>query len=473
MTVDVDARMRAASGSLRNASERLTPEVPPRPRVRPVVVAVAVCAVVVLAAGMVALQRDDDRDRVTISETPTVPRLMPGDLPEGLPPPTAFELPMAGSFFGTDSAAVTVYGDPAADDPFAVADLVVVESDVDAFSLVTPEDSDPVTVRGHQGSAGDDVRLGAWVRWDEAPDRHVLVASRTLDRGQLLAIAEGLAAGGGGTVLGSVPTGVPGPLERIGSIPDFPLSSLSLGLAPTTSASAVGHLVGSETDDYDLGLFATTFGGDASDLAVVRWLSRASDEVDVRGHAGWTGLEEVGSTRRTLVWEESPGVVVVVQSTGLDAAELLDAAESLRPAGDEEWDALLSGSATGATGQSLVYLQGEYSAGTWGVVTDMDGQVCGELTPHDVPGDPTEACVGPDVPVATLDDGAGDPVVVYGWLPEGAVDFGMPDPVGADHTRTADDGRRIYAQLVEGSAPTAVVFYDADGQPVTTVEVAP
>lgn len=347
MTVDVDARMRAASDSLRNASERLTPEIPPRPRVRPVVVAVAVCVVVVLAAGVVALQRDDDRDRVTISETPTVPRLMPGDFPDGLPPPTAFDLPIAGSFFGTDSAAVTVYGDPAADDPFAVADLAVVESDADAFSLVPPEDSDPVTARGHQGSAGDDVRLGAWVRWDEAPDRHVLVASRTLDRGQLLAVAGGLAEGGGGVVLGSASTGVPGPLERIGSVPDFLLSSLSLGLAPTAPASAVGHVVGSETDEYDLGLFATTFEGDASDLAVIRWLSRAGDEVEVRGHAGWTGVDEVGSERRTLVWEESPGIVVVVESAGLDAADLLAAAESLRPAGDEEWDALLSGSASG------------------------------------------------------------------------------------------------------------------------------
>ena len=484
MTIDVDARMRAASGSLRRASERLpSPEVPPRPRVRPVTLAVAVLVVAALAAGMVVL-RHDDRERVTTDETPTLPRLVPRELPEGLPPPTAVELPRVDSPLGLDSAAITVYGDPNADDPFATADLAVLESDVDPWSPLPPENEEPAAVRGHEGTSGDEPRLGVWVSWEEGPDRHLAVVSHTLDRGQLLAVAENLSVEGETAVLRSVPAGVPGPLERIGGVPDVLLTSVMLGMAPAARASAVGHMWGSETDEYDQSLIVTASAGDASDVSVIRWLTLAGDPVDVGGHAGWLGADDRGDiTRRTVVWEEPPGVIVVVQAAGLTEAELLGVAENLRPADDDEWEALLDGAASGnaappdqgadQTDQAFVYIEGTYSAGTWVVFDDVDRKVCSELTPDDPAADAIDLCSEPDERVATMDDSDGNPVVVYGTLPEDAVDVGTPEPVGPDHIRETDDGRRIYAQPVEGSAPTAVVFYDADGQPVATEEVAP
>lgn len=485
MTIDIDARMRAAGGSLRQASAGLSPELPPRPRVRPMTVAAVVLVVAALTAGMVVLGQDHDRDGVSTDEIPTLPRLVPGAFPGRLPPATAVDLPLVDSPLDLGTASVTVYGDPAADDPFGATDLAVLVSDVDALAPEPADGSDPapVTVRGRQGTAGDDTRLGAWVEWEEAPGQRILMASHGLGRDQLLAVAEGVTSEGEGAALGTVPAGVPGPLEPIGTVPDFLVSPFSLGVAPMDRASAVGYLVGSETEEYDQGLFVTTSSGDASDLAVIRWLSRADDPVEVRGHAGWIGAaDQDGVTERTLIWEESPGTIVVVQAVGLTEDELLSVAAGLRPAGDDEWQALLD--AVGGSPEDLgsapadeeadagfVALQGDYSTGIWSVHTDVGSEVCAMLLPDDESADLVDSCAGRDDLVATLDDGAGNPVVIYGELPEGAVSVGTPAPAGADSVGRSDDGRAIYALVVEGAVPPSVVFYDAGGRPVTTVEV--
>lgn len=486
MTIDIDARMRAAGGSLRQASAGLSPELPPRPLVRPLTVAAMALVVAALAAGMVALRQDDDRDGVSTDETPSLPRLVPGDFPEGLPPAMAVKLPLVDSPLDMGTASVTVYGDPAADDPFGTTDLALLVSDADALAPEPLDGSDPdtVTVRGDQGTAGDDGRLGAWVEWEEAPGRRILLASHGLGRDQLLAVTEGMTLEEGSVALGAVPAGVPGPLEPIGTVPDFLVSPFSLGVAPMDRASAVGYMVGSETEEYDQGLFVTTSSGDASDLAVIRWLSRAGDPVEVRGHAGWAGAaDEDGVTERTLIWEESRGTIVVVQAVGFTEDEMLVVAEGLRPAEDDEWQALLEAAAGGSpedlgstpadegADAGFVALQGDFSSGMWSVHTDVGSEVCAMLLPDDESADLVESCAGPDGLVATLDDGAGNPVLIYGELPEGAVSVGTPAPAGSDSVGRSDDGRAIYALVVEGAIPPSVVFYDAGGQPVATVEV--
>ena len=130
-------------------------------------------------------------------------------------------------------------------------------------------------------------------------------------------------------------------MERVAEVRDVPVPALTLGVGSPFPASAVGHMMGSETEDYDKGLFVMTATGDPADLAVLRWMSGADETVDVRGHAGWTGsIDSEGVTSRRLVWEEAPGVIVVVATEGLTKAELQAEANGLRPAGADEWEAM-------------------------------------------------------------------------------------------------------------------------------------
>lgn len=124
------------------------------------------------------------------------------------------------------------------------------------------------------------------------------------------------------------------------------MPDLSLGSAVPVPESASGHMVA-----YEGPIIVGTFTGDAADLGVIRWMARADRPVEVRGHRAWIGADSpratpaavgVVSTTRTVVWQESPGVLAVVRASDIGEAKLLGIAENLRPASDLEWDALLA-----------------------------------------------------------------------------------------------------------------------------------
>lgn len=498
MTTDIDTRMRAASESLRRSVEGLSGGAPPHRDRRPLVAA-AMVVVVIVAAVVVVLWNDRRSDVVTdvTTEPSGVPRLLPEDVPDGLPAIGAMDLPLEDEVISS-VASITVYGDPAADRPFADADLAVLVVDSETFDT----DGEPVTIRGRQGAASEDSRFGVTITWPEGAATQVMLASHSLNRGQLLAIAEGLIVDGHSVTLGTVPAGLPRPLEPIGAMDD-----LALGSALPVPELAPGHMVGYQAEE-DIGraVIVATFAGDASGLGVIRWMARADRPVEVRGHSAWIGAYEPGATTaavggaiksatlRTVVWEESPGVLAVVQASGTSETALLAIAESLRPASDAEWQSLIdrtpadddtddaAASATTATvlpdsrppavpDDAVVYLQGDYAGGTWAVYIDAAGSLCGATASGDAG---SAVCGDPQEPAVTLHDNDGNPVAIFGTLPEEAAAVSIPGGSGSPQMNEIGDGRTVYAAAIQdGFVPAEVTFYDSQSQVIATAPVDP
>lgn len=499
--VDLDTRMSAASASLRRASERLAPEGPPPGRSRPVAALAAVTILLVAAAGVVALLRDGDDTSDVSTDRSVVPRLVADDVPEGMAPTGAVDLPLPDELADLLAATVSVYGDPQADDPFAEADLGIfavdlssIDSDPNAATgeIVSPSDGidqggDAVTVRGQPGVV-ETSSLGLTLSWEETPGLHVQLASFTLDRGQLLTVAEELVVDGTDVRLGSAPPGVTSPLTPIGT------TSLAPGLAPTlVPSTAEAHLIGYQSDDGARSAVVTTFAGDASDIAVARWVSGAHEQVAVRDRAGWSGMTEPET--RTLVWEEAPGLLVWVQGSGIGEDDVRAIAESLRPATGTEWDALLAetgsdddsgDSGVGADDSladlsvpdgAVVRLLEEYPGGVWVVYEDTDGSLCGEILSD---GAAAGACGEAGAALLTLHGSEGSDastglVLLFGAMPPGAVDMAddqLHQSVDMALDTTGD--RSYYGLILEADeVPAEVTFVDQAGEAVATVPVSP
>jgi hypothetical protein len=493
VTVDLDTRMRAAGASLRRASERLTPEGPPPGRSRPVMGLAAVALLLLIAAGAMALL-GDDHDSPAVSTDPSgAPRLVPDQVPEGLAPTGAVDLPLTDETGHAVAATFSVYGDRDADDPFAHIDLgIVVVERVDGQSdesLGISTEGEPVTVRGHPGFLNEIAPLGLSVGWEETPQLSVQVASFTLDRDQLMAAAEGLAVDGTDVALGAMPPDLTTPLTLVGS------TTLTPGLEPFPAPpSTDGHLVGYQNPNDGQAAVIATFVGDSADLAVIRWITAVHQPTSVRGHTGWSGASEPAT--RTLLWEESPGVLVMVQGFGLDEDDVRAVAESLHPADDAEWAALLdqgddsdgdsaseaSGSVAASSGSSageiagsdlglpngaIVRLQGDYGGGSWAVYNDPNGNLCGQFTAEY---EDSGSCGPPDAAVITVSIGGDEgPVLLFGVMPPGAVDVDDPSHGTMLGNSQADDGRRYYGEVIEDRPlPSHISFVDDHGQIVET-----
>ena len=250
MTVDLDTRMRAAGDSLARASERLSPAAPPR-SLRPLagVVAVVVAAVALAAGTVTVLAVNDGDGESTVASGSAVARLVPDVVPEGVRPAGVVELP-------TDDAAgsgqsISVYGDPSTDDPFAESDLAILTTPA---PLLYEEGGETVDVRGHDGLVTDALPVATTVLWEEAEGLTVSVASRTLDVDQLVSIAEGLAvdADAGTVDVGSLPDGLPGPLERVAAARVDDVSFGIPGIGLPVRETTTGHVAAYVPDEYQL-----------------------------------------------------------------------------------------------------------------------------------------------------------------------------------------------------------------------------
>ena len=196
-------------------------------------------AVVALAAGTVTVLALSDGDgESTVASGSAVARLVPDVVPEGVRPAGVVELP-------TDDAAgsgqsIGVYGDPLADDPFAESDLAILTTPA---PLLYEEGGETVDVRGHDGLVTDALPVATTVLWEEAEGLTSSVASRTLDVDQLVSIAEGLAvdADGGTVDVGSLPDGLPGPLERVAAAGVDDVSFGIPGLGLPVRETTTGH----------------------------------------------------------------------------------------------------------------------------------------------------------------------------------------------------------------------------------------
>jgi hypothetical protein len=518
MTVDLDARLRSAGDSLVQASERLSPAVPPR-SLRPVAVMLAgVVAAAALAAGSVAVLADSDDDAPDTFASTAVPRLVADVLPDGLRPSGVIELPT--DEFGANALtqSISLYGDPAAEDPFAASDLAVLTIEGPLLPYVPGE---PVTVRGHEGLVDDALPFATTVYWEEAEGFTIGLASRTLAVDQLVAIAEGLAVDGEARTvdLGPLPDALPG---RLALVADADIQAATFELQGTglpLEESTAGHVAAYQPDHYTPfgNAFVATFAGDEADLAVLRWSLGATTATDVRGHAGWSGSYALpgfddgegivpGSTGplSAVVWEESPGVLVLVQTFGSGLDETRAMAESLRPATDDEWarmlrlgesrDRFMTDEARIAAGQLPVEdrrdaaairmpndavngSEGVYGvAGVWSTWLLPDGTICGAVDVVDDDADPVEECDPEGGPVTVVRDDAGEPVLVIGVLPDGAVGrIAVGGEIEEAQSNGGPEDAPPYYILViaDGEAPSAVTFVAADGTEMDTVPVDP
>jgi hypothetical protein len=345
MTTGLDDRLRAAGESALRASTGLVPRARPSRRlpVR-VAVALAVVAAVVLAA-IVVLGGGHRRSPVSTDGLPTVRRFIPDRLPEGTSGPTRYELPVSASYafrtyqVGSDPAVATLYGDPSADDPFARADLLVMTTDEVPFLLSVARASQGLTVHGTQGYADTSPALGEVVQWSDSAGRAIVVASHTLDREQVVVIAGALVVDHGSARLGAVPAGLPGRLEEVAEVTHLPAPTMDLGLVWTQDVMASSSLIGTGPGRSSRRLFVATTTGDDADLTLLRWLWSAHASTEVRGHEGWRGASEGDElAQQALLWEEAPGVIVAIQSTGVSASTVARVAAGLRPATADEWD---------------------------------------------------------------------------------------------------------------------------------------
>jgi hypothetical protein len=281
-----------------------------------------------------------------------------------------------------------------------------------------------------------------------------------------------------------------------------------LGVAVPTSGD--GHLAYYRTDDYLFpgSVVAAAFAGEAETLAVTRWLSAADTAIDVRGRPGWAGSyqlppfddgegivpESEDLFVTTVVWEEVPGVVALVQLFGHGEGDALAVAESLRPAAPDEWARLLhlaesgdkfsrdpervagdrieipmpSGAVNGA--------EGVYGAtGSWATWLLSDGTLCGAVN-DDAAAEPVVACDATGAAVIPIPDRAGRTVLVIGIMPDGAVGrIAVDGAIDEAQTVTGPETAPPYYVLtVAGdAAPRAITFVSADGTDLATLPVDP
>jgi hypothetical protein len=481
MTADLDTMLHTASDSLHQAVDGLPAADAPRPSPVPRLVAAAVLVAALVAGGALVLRHRGHEG--SISDIPAgaddIPRLVADGHAHGLRATGAVDLPLPAKAqtFGT----ISVYGAGDDADPFAEDDLMVFVLGPGASG---PTQGESVTVRGRPATLATGAEPAATsLTWKESDEVTITLGSRTLGRDRLIAVAQGLRVDGRRVTLGALPPGVDGRLRRIGR--DM---ALSAGVPPALPVSAPGHVVG-----YDSGrrvAAVVTYAGDAGDLAVARFMSSADRPIEVRGHRGWAGVAAVGGSveLRTIVWEESPGVIAVVAGTDGEAT-LLALADGLSAPSDAEWRALLdragsddSGTSSGSASISApmatvpgegaeahqAYASGTYPGGTWGLY-DEAGQLCLSSESGD---SGSSVCGDPRARVTTLHDNGGAAVMVFGVLPAGAAGAEVPGAVAPVEVHGLPDGRRVYVAAIDPDhVPDHVTLVDAAGGTVDTLAV--
>ena len=237
----------------------------------------------------------------------------------------------------------------------------------------------------------------------------------------------------------------------------------------------------------------------------------------MRGHPGWSGSYELpgfddgegivpGSQGplSAVVWEEAPGVLVLVQTFGPSMDEARAMAESLRPPTDDEWTRMLrlgesrdrfrsleervaagqlpvedrrDSSAIRMPRDSVNGSEGVYGvAGVWSTWLLPDGSICGAVDAVDDRADPVETCDPEGGPVTLVHNDAGEPVLVIGVLPDSAVGrIAVGGQIEEAQTCTGPEDAPPYYILViaDGEAPSAVTFVADDGTELDTVPVEP
>jgi len=455
MSTALDRRAEAAAAAVRAAVAHLEPvpgERPARPRRRWPVLVAAVALVAAAIGGAVLVERDDGDD-VVAGPSGALPRLVVGDLPEGLRPTGASELPALGSSLST----FRLYGRGSEDDPFADGDLgILVYRDLGSLTVLGVPSQ--VRVRGVDGSSTDDRSYGRSLSWQEPGVGSVLLRSRTLTQMQLIEFAEALRRDGEDLVVDQAPGGY-GPIADLRGAPGV----TALALAPGDRGPTVNY----GSADHARSLFVTVVVDHPGALEAFRWLGGTSTErTTVRGRGGWflpTPDDEAVLPMNALAWREGPGVLVDVSGFGLTEAEVRAAAESLRPATDAEWDELLATDGVVSWDEDMPTL----AEGTgWRYARDGDEGVCFEVL------DPMGSVGNCYSDPPRLSEGAEqteDGWWFHGRVSDEVVRVSLQQERGAPRvvdTVPLEGGGRAWAALLPEGGGTTITALDAGGAEV-------
>jgi hypothetical protein len=465
MSTSLDRRAEAAAAAVRAAVAHLEPgpdEVPNRDRRRWPVLVAALVLVAAAIAGAVAL-RDDDGDTVVAGPISTF-RLVPDDIPDGLLPASAADLPTT----GVKSAVLDVYGKGPDDDPLRDGDVGVTVL-ADGFSP-TGGDAE-VRVRGVTGHFNEGSGSAA-VDWEEPGVGAVVVVSHSLGRAALVELADRLERHGDRLVLDAASG-----FEHVAALQGSP-SILEYRVIAEGRGAAVSYQSSGQADAHTLIIAVSTDRPGLLDA--FRWLGGdAARRTTVRGHEAWflpSSDSDDASPFVALGWRERPGVLVTASGVGISADQLRAAVESLRPASDAEWDRLVATAKSADDGDMPILAQG----GGWRYTRDTQDGVCFEV-PHG--SGASGECTAPgalDRP--ELYEGA---LQVEGgrWLHgrvaeqvrqvSVAVDAG--EPVLVDTLPMVDGQLRAWAYRVPAEVRSAtIVALDEKGRPVgrTTVDLS-
>jgi len=321
-------------------------------------IAAAVLVVTGLVAAVAMLVRAGDEEGMVTDDQPGY--LLPGWMPDGWDLQDARSVQISdvpGALTGT----VTVYGDPAADDPWTGPRLSVWQTVDDGFGLDERADVEQIQVGGLPATIED--RDGSIIvrAVDGDGDDVVMVMAERTERPVALAAAEAAVAG---DVAGARPDGwerlASGPVSAASATGTYALDGVSLmygGSSSTTGQVAVIEQA-----------------GDRDDAELVRLMSGDVEVVEVRGQPAY--LVE-GSL---LQWyEPSARAVVTLMANGLDRSELLRFAEGFRASRPGEVDDLVkSHGSSGPFGRlqpgEVVVTEGRFPEGQpWRLVASDDG----------------------------------------------------------------------------------------------------
>lgn len=459
--LDLDTRLRRAGASLHRAVDLIPADTPPQaspksPNRVPLLAAAAAVLIVVALAAVALSLRGDDEPPVT-TDPGRLPRLLAQNPVAGMELSGAADLPLpANDAMAGFRTWFALYRNDAGDE---VGIIRLAPDPERPGDLGEPN----ATVRGHEARIETSPAYGTTVRWEEDDELGISLMSDDLDGDALVAAADDLEVDEGEIRLG-------GDFTAVAIVPD-----LSVGLGLAVSGSMVGHIAGYETtDDSGIGGYGASLSAGATDVAVLRWMGRADEPIEVQGHDGWIGRttsesatssnegDETTTTEIwTVIWEEGPGVVGVAQVYGLDRDAAVALAESLRPVDQETWEQLLDDTDSLIPRDAQASMEDE--DGDWAVYLDADGQLCSAAKDSDSTS--VSGCSDPST-VNVAEEG--EQRFVYGVLPDGAA--GWRDANGDNWFNTDGDGdieAGLYSfDLGDAPVPEEVVFIDAEGNEV-------
>ena len=359
MTTDLETRLHMMGGALRHSVGDDTPPRRNRPPGRArMVVGVPLVAVAALAA-VLAVRGGDPVD-VTAAPVVSLRGLIPETPPQGLELSWAGQqAAQAGATPEGDVAAAGgavndlaagpvdlytyLYGDASATVPFATDDLVVnvweAAAEAPVFDAAAAAAALPgsvvETVQGQQAlvcdlatCAADAVPAVNSVRWQTQQGIQAVAASQSLTVEQLLALADGITIDGTAVALGTLPSGIDGPLEEVANLEDSVVDG-----ARQVAAYWVGYV---DAADPTRALDVTTLTGSTDELEALVWSLGATELVDLRGADGYLAVDEAGDAVE-LVWQEADGVLAHVTAVGMSRDEVVAVAQGLRWVADGEW----------------------------------------------------------------------------------------------------------------------------------------